>query len=37
VAKHRLAVFGTNGGECALPDSVTRRRIGRALPAGLVD
>ena len=37
VAKYRLAVFGTNGGECALPDSVTRRRIGRALPAGLVD
>ena len=37
VAKYRLAVFGTNGGECALPDFVTRRRIGRSLPAGLMD
>ena len=31
VAKHRYSVFGTNGGRCALPDAVTRRRIGREL------
>ena len=37
VAKHRYSVFGTNGGRCALPDAVTRRRIGRELPAGLLD
>ena len=37
VAKHRYSVFGTNGGRCALPDAVTRRRIGRKLPAGLLD
>lgn len=35
VARHRRAIFGTNGGQCALPDAVFRRRIGRPLPPEL--
>ena len=35
VAKHRRWIFGTNGGTCALPDAVLKRRIGRELPKEL--
>jgi len=36
VAKHRLKVFGANGGSCVLPDAVARRRVGRGLPKQLL-
>ena len=36
VAKNRHRVFGTNGGRCALPDAVLRRRMTRSLPKELV-
>ena len=35
VAEHRRTIFGTNGGRCALPDAVLRRRMGRPLPPEL--
>jgi predicted DCC family thiol-disulfide oxidoreductase YuxK len=37
VAKNRHRVFGTNGGRCALPDAVLRRRMTRSLPKELLD
>ena len=36
IAKHRIKIFGTNGGRCKLPDAVIRKRINRALPKELL-
>lgn len=36
IAKHRIKIFGTNGGRCKLPDAVIRKRISRALPKELL-
>jgi predicted DCC family thiol-disulfide oxidoreductase YuxK len=36
VATYRHRVFGTNGGRCALPDAVLRRRLTKNIPKELL-